>query len=462
MSYLLPKTLKAQAILILCAIFIVSHVISFVLYESNREKTVLLTEATDLAARIVGIVTLADSFPNEDRLQILAAAETQFLAMFPDTDKLGDSACQHNTFSERMDAYLSQAFAPVPGIFSEVCLREFSSTKLLPFVSSRHGFDVLITINFPDGEQAVFHAFLPEGESLLRDTILVYLFISLFFALLIAGYLIRKTVFPLERLAKAADEIGIGSNNFRLQEHGSQEVLKAARAFNQMQDRINRLAHAQTEMLTAISHDLRSAVTRLQLRTELLENDEEREVMLRVVQDMRSMIQSVLDFVRGLEPSEPLKKMDLVTLVESLCEDLCSEGYPLGYTSILDESKPVSWHTNCRPVAFRRALQNIIDNAIKYGKRAHLTTRIENGHFLISVEDEGPGIPDDQLDNIMQPFFRLEKSRNSDTGGIGLGLSIANNIIQEYGGKITALNTDRGLCVTISLPQKIPGFHLLT
>lgn len=452
MNYLFPKTLKAQTILILCGVFIISHAISFVIYESNREKTVLLTEATDLAARIVGIVTLADSFPNEDRLQILAAAETQFLATFPKTDELNDLACQHNSFSARMSAYLSQAFAPVPGIFSEVCLREFSSTKLVPFVNSQHGFDVLITINFPDGEQTVFHAFLPEGESLLRDSVLIYLFVSFFFALLIAGYLIKKTIFPLERLAQAADEIGVGNDTVQLQEHGPQEVVKAARAFNQMQTRIKRLAHAQTGMLTAISHDLRSAVTRLQLRTELLTKDDEREGMMRVVKDMGSMIQSVLDFVRGVDPSEPLKKMDLVTLVESLCEDLCGEGYPLTYAS-----KPVettqAWHISCRPVAFRRALQNVIDNAIKYGESAQLTTEIENGQFVISIEDKGPGIPEEQLKNVLKPFFRLEKSRNSDTGGIGLGLSIANNIVREYGGKIEVRNLQQGLQVTIRIPR---------
>jgi signal transduction histidine kinase len=349
---------------------------------------------------------------------------------------------------------LDQAFAEVPGIHSEMCLREFSSTKLIPFVNSQHGFDVLITVHFADGERTVFHAFLPEGESLLRDAVLIYLCILLIVALLIAGFLIKKTIVPLERLAQAADEIATGTATIKLAEQGPEEISKAARAFNQMQERIQRLLRAQTDMLTAISHDLRSAVTRLHLRTELLANEEERQAMLRVVQDMGSMIQSMLDFVRGQDPSEPLKKVDLHTLVESLCEDMASEGHALTYRSLSSADQNQTWLTMCRPVALRRALQNIIDNALKYGKCAEVSTAIENKHFIITVTDEGPGIPEEQLENVLLPFFRLEKSRNTDTGGIGLGLAIAYNIIREYGGKMQIGNVEKGLRVSLILPEK--------
>ena len=450
MKYLFPETLKAQTIFILCGIFILSHSISLIIYESNREKTILLTEATDLAARIVGIVSLANSFPSDDRQQILEAAETQFLATFPELGLIESVSCQHNAFSARMSQNLNRSFKLFPETSAEVCLREFNSTRFIPIVNSQHGFDVLVTVYFPDGGKTVFHAILPEGESLLQDAVLLYLFVSCFSALIFAGYLIRKVIVPLDQLAKAADEVGMSFDAPPLSEKGPKEVVSAARAFNQMQHRLKRMVHGQTDMLAAISHDLRSAITRLQLRTELLSDENEKKGLQRVLDDMRAMVQSVLDFIRGIAPSEKIKKIDLVTLVESLCEDLRQEGYPLEYR--MDAS---SLLLHCRPVAFRRALQNIIDNAVKYGKSAFVTITKDNHHLIISVKDEGPGIPEEHLDDVLKPFFRLDKARNYSGGGTGLGLSITQNILQAHDGFIKFVNCSPGLRVEIYLPLKV-------
>ncbi|MCW8125957.1 ATP-binding protein [Microbulbifer halophilus] len=448
MKHWLPSTLRSQTTLVLFCSFVLSHAISLAIYEINRDKTILLTEARDLADRITGVVELARGFPTRDRQRILAAAETQFVTMFPEPGNLDNERCRDNDFSHRLRRSLDSAFAGVPGLTARVCLRPLKSAPLLPRREPLHGFDVLVAVSFPDDERAVFHAVLPEGKSLIHDAMLVYLLFSGLVGLLLAGYLIRKIVAPLERLAGAADSIGTNIDAPPLPESGPAEVATAARAFNRMQGRLARLVHGQTEMLAAVSHDLRTAATRLQLRAELLRDRREREGLLRVVGDMKTMIQSVLDFVRGVKPGEMPQKTDLKALVESLCEDLGEEGYPVTFAGgdnlVLD----------CRPVALRRALQNIIDNGVKYGGEVRVSIAGDSDSIRIAAEDRGPGIPAAELAAVLRPFYRLEKSRNSGTGGIGLGLSIATNTVQAHGGELLLENSGSGLRVEVALPRR--------
>ncbi|MFC6635715.1 ATP-binding protein [Microbulbifer taiwanensis] len=446
----LPRTIRSRTILVLFCAFLLSHTVSLAIYEINRDKTILLTEATDLADRIIGVVELARSFPERDRQRILTAAETQFLTMFPEPGNLDDERCRDNDFSRRLTESLGAAFADVPGFNARVCLRRLKPSPLLSRREPLHGYDVLVSINFPDDERAVFHAILPEGESLIHDAVVVYLLFSSLVALLLAGYLIRKTVEPLGKLARAADSIGTNIDAPSLPESGPDEIAAAARAFNRMQQRLARLVHGQTEMLAAVSHDLRTAVTRLQLRAEMLQDKEEREGMLRVVEDMKLMTQSVIDFVRGVEPSEAPRRIDLRAMVESLCDDLSEEGYP-----VLCDTGSGDFTLELRAAALRRGLQNLIDNAIKYGGEARVSLKQLPDAIQIAVDDNGPGIPASELSAVMRPFYRLEKSRNSRTGGVGLGLSIAGNIIQAHGGELTLENLDvGGLCATIQLPRR--------
>lgn len=448
MKHWLPGTIRSRTILVVFCAFLLSHTVSLAIYEINRDKTILLTEARDLADRIIGVVELARRFPERDRQRILAAAETQFLTTFPEPGNLDDQPCRNNDFSRRLRESLDRAFADIPGFNARVCLRRLKATPLLARREPRSGFDVLVSVSFPDDERTVFHAILPEGESLIHDAVLVYLLFSGLVGLLLAGYLIRKTVAPLGQLARAADSVGTNIDAAPLPEDGPAEVAAAARAFNRMQRRLARLVHGQTEMLAAVSHDLRTAVTRLQLRAELLRDSREREGQMRVVGDMKTMIQSVLDFVRGVDQGEVPRRTDLQALVESLCEDLREEGYPVTFNG--DGEHCV---LECRPVALRRALQNIIDNGIKYGGEARVSVASDSDNIRIAIEDSGPGIPASELDAVLHPFYRLEKSRNSKTGGVGLGLSITANTVQAHGGELSLENVDAGLRVEIALPR---------
>jgi signal transduction histidine kinase len=303
-------------------------------------------------------------------------------------------------------------------------------------------------INFANEQQTTFHSVLPASQSLLQDSVIFYILLEGIVALLLAWYLIQKTVAPIEKLANAATHIGMDINNPPLDESGAKEIAMAAKAFNTMQARLAHLLHSQSEMLAAISHDLRSAVTRLQLRADLLANEKERSGMLKVVADMRQMIQSVLDFLRGHNPDEPMRIVNISALVESLCSDLADEGLPVSY-----QHDGPSITLTCRPTELRRCLQNIIDNAIKYAGDAQLSISKLKGYAKIMIKDQGAGIPDNQLLDVLRPFSRLEQSRNHDTGGIGLGLSIADNIVKSHGGTLKLSNhPDGGLVVEIQLP----------
>lgn len=445
-------TLKAQALFVLTAIFIISHLGSLVLYEYNRHRTVLLTEAVDLADRIIGIVDLAERFPRTNRAQILAAAQTQFLFMYPDVTRASGTGCEQNDFSITITDRLNRWFTLYPGLDAAVCVIDVDANRRAadPLIGSVSGLDALVYIDFPDGEQAVFRAVLPEAQSLFQDRVLIYILLMGLVSLSVGWLLISRVLTPLDQLARAADVIGVNLDAPALKEDGPSEVARASRAFNRMQVRLKRLVHGQTEMIAAVSHDLRSAATRLQLRAELLDNESEREGMLRVVSDMRNMIESVLDFVRGVEPNETARRTDVIALLDSMVSDLQDEGFPVTF-----ETPEDSLMMPCRPVSLRRCFQNIIDNAAKYGEKATITAKVTAGYLRVVIKDHGPGVDADELHNILRPFYRLENSRNRDNGGIGLGLAIAQNIVQLHGGQLLISNrTDgqQGLQVEILLP----------
>lgn len=455
----LLQTLRSQALLVLTAIFLLSHVFSILIYETNRQEVVIQTEAVDLADRIIGVVDLAQRFPPSDRAQILSAAETQFLFMYPEASRTDYADCEENRFSDLITNRLNRWFTLYPGLDASVCVIRIDEARVLrqPDFSSLPGLDALVYVDFPDGEQAIFRATLPDAQSLFSDIILLYILMVSLGTLMVGWVLIRRVLTPLDQLAQAADVIGTNLDAPSLSEQGPSEVVRAARAFNQMQARLRRLVQGQTETLAAVSHDLRSAATRLQLRADLLENEQEREGMLRVVSDMSAMIQSVLEFVRGVEPNEKARRTDVLALLESMTDDLEEEGFPVHF-----ESDGQSVMLDCRPVSLRRCVQNIIDNAVKYGEEAWVSCRVVPEGFCITVKDRGPGVDKSELQNILRPFYRLESSRNRDNGGIGLGLAIAQNIVKQHGGELHISNREdapEGLQVDIILPRVLDGRH---
>lgn len=453
---LLPRSLRARAIIILSAVFLLSHAVGLLVYEANRSETVLLTEAADLADRVIGIVQLANTFPSRDRQRILAAAETQFLTMFPEVLPQDSGACQRNEYHATMAGRLGEAFRELEGYEVETCIRGLGHGRRLRDTVVNGGFDVLITLTFPDGERSHFHAVLPEEESLFADGSLPAFLGILALALLLAGFLIYRVVAPLNRLAGAAERIGVDVDAPSLPVEGPREVRTAAVALNEMQARLQRQIHSQRDILAAVSHDLRSSLTRLRLRADLLADDAAREGLYRVIDDMQRMVQSVLDFVRGIDTGEAPRRLELATLLQSLCSDMEDEGYAVDWREPADNPLILG-----RPAALRRCFQNLIDNAVSYGGRAGVALAlveeqvdgVAESFVEVTVRDCGPGIAPEHLEEVLMPFYRVEASRSPDTGGVGLGLPIAHNVANAHGGTLALANhPEGGLLVTVRLP----------
>jgi signal transduction histidine kinase len=204
-------------------------------------------------------------------------------------------------------------------------------------------------------------------------------------------------------------------------------------------------------MLAAISHDLRTPLTLLRLRAENAVGPQEREKMLATMAEMDAMVAATLQFARDEAEAEPRHRTDLTALLTSAIDDMADAGLPVR----LDQAEPVI--CECQPAALRRALRNLVDNAVKYGKQARATIRAMPQSAEITIDDEGPGIPEDELARVFQPFYRIEGSRSRDTGGIGLGLAIALSVVQSHGGKLKLSNRpEGGLRASVILPIEQP------
>jgi signal transduction histidine kinase len=259
---------------------------------------------------------------------------------------------------------------------------------------------------------------------------------------------VRWVTGPLSTLASAAEKLGEDINRPPLPETGPVEARRAARAFNTMQARLSRFISDRTRVLTAMSHDLKTPITRLRLRTELLDDEALRAKFSKDLGEMESMVAQTLDFMRDASASEPVQRVDLMALLESLQTDYQDMGNTVEVEGRLEAP------FGGRPLALRRCLTNLVDNAIRYGKRALVRAEEAAGAITIRVLDEGPGIPEQELEHAFEPFFRGESSRSRETGGTGLGLGIARNIARAHGGDLVLKNRPGGgLEAILTLPR---------
>ena len=255
----------------------------------------------------------------------------------------------------------------------------------------------------------------------------------------LSWFAVRKVTEPLGDLARAAHALGQDINRAPLPETGPAEVADAAKEFNAMQSRLRQSIDERARFLAAISHDLKTPITRMRLRSEMIPNPIMREKFASDLKEMADMVSAALGFLRGESSEETLRPVDIAALVESTVEDFVEAGARLTLNSV------GSLRLNARPHALRRCLGNLMDNAIKYGvDEVSITIEASESELNIFVRDRGPGIPVDELDKVFEPFYRLETSRSRDTGGTGLGLAIAQQIALAHGGGIALHNRPEG------------------
>lgn len=270
----------------------------------------------------------------------------------------------------------------------------------------------------------------------------------LLISLLSVGFFMRRLVTPLSELTEAAQKFGRGAKPMELSETGPEDIRKAAEAFNQMQRRLGRTLETQRTMLRAVGHDLRTPLTSLRIRSEMIPEELLRDKFINTIDEMSALTDEILGWAKNLSGLEEASSVDLTALINSVVDDYADQGETLSAENLLKAT------VNIRRMAFKRALQNVVSNAIKYADSAQISMSQTSTHYKIHVDDDGPGIPEEQLSRAIEPFVRLESSRNRDTGGTGLGLSITETILHTEGGTLSLSNCEtKGLRVTLSIPK---------
>jgi signal transduction histidine kinase len=314
-----------------------------------------------------------------------------------------------------------------------------------------------LSMLIPLGEGQWMKVDASEGEAgyrvspmhALADYVLRIYVLRIAVVVVVALLAVRLAMRPLQRMARAADALGRDLHSPPLPVEGPREVRQAVLAFNIMQRRIAAGVEERTRFLAAVSHDLRSPITRMRLRVEMLDSPELREKFRADLQEMESMVTATLDVLRGVEGQGEQQRVDVNAMLEALVQDLHEAGHPL--IPIQGRAQPCLAYAQ----SLRRCLQNLMENALRYGREARVQVEDASDAVRITVLDAGPGIPDQHLDQVTEPFYRVEGSRNAGSGGFGLGLSIADTVARAHGGSLTLRNRpEGGLAATVTLPRR--------
>ena len=467
----LPRTLFGRMVLVLLAGLLAAQLLAgFVLYQ-ERIRTLYQAGGLQSALRISEIVHLLEGHTADERLLLVRVLDTSWLRIHlngPEWDGSvttdGDATLdamfkrilRRNLGEERpMQVAVTAAedlsqlrprsgrrgAGPGMGMGRRHRMTEMG-------MAPEHGLYFLARIQLQDGTWVSFDHRVPEQSAgwpwrlLLTAAILLVAVVGL--SILAVRWLTR----PLSALASAADHLGRDIDSPPVPESGPLEVRQAASAFNTMQTRLRRFIEDRTRILAAVSHDLKTPLTRLRLRAEMLEESERRPSFLKDLDEMQTMTQATLDFLRGMETKEKIQPLDVQALLESLIEDAEAGGHTI---RLLGE-RPSPYAA--RPLALKRCLPNLLENALRYGQNVSVSSHERPEALEIVIADEGPGIAEEQLEAVFEPFFRLEDSRNRETGGTGLGLSIARNIARAHGGDLLLRNrSGKGLEAVLTLPR---------
>ena len=330
--------------------------------------------------------------------------------------------------------------------FNQPVFRNMSPTRAERF--RRLGAELNVAVELPGKGWLMLRSGWPRSEraliwQLLAQTLILY--VVVLFPVLWAG---RRIARPLRNLALATERFRPGEQPDPVEERGPADVRKVIAAYNSLSLRVNGMLDEKDRMLGAIGHDLRTPLMALRVRIESVEDDDDRTKMADTIEEMSRTLDDILSLARLGRPSEPLTEVDVSALVDAVVEDFRD----LDKDVTFEEAPRLTMRL--RPSLMRRAVRNLIENAVKYGGGAEVFLKSEGKSVAIQVCDRGPGIPQDKLDTVFDPFTRLEESRNRDTGGVGLGLALARAIVRDAGGEITLANREGGgLIATIGLPR---------
>jgi signal transduction histidine kinase len=445
---LMPASLFGRLLLLFAGGVILTMLMTVMAQWPEREAFAFRVSAVRAVQRLADLVRLLEQLPAGARLQvasIMAGEGVQVqLPAPPPVSTVQEPESHPEVFRNMLNEALAQPHK------MSVQVRQAQLPPASGETEPREAFAFDVTVQLGTGEWVRFE--LREPRRIARWPMRLLTSIAEFtLVMLVLSFIaVRWVTRPLKTLAEAADRLGADISQPPLPESGPLEVRRAARAFNSMQERLSRYVRTRTAILAAMSHDLKTPITRLRLRAELLEDSDLRERFVRDLSEMDHMVGTTLDYMRGLDDHESLRAIDVASLVAALQADAEELGHAV---RVEGEAQAAPFHGKAE--GLRRILQNLLDNALRYGRDVSLHIDDNGNALAFYVRDRGPGIPESELERVFEPFFRLEGSRNLGTGGTGLGLSIARNIAQSMGGEVSLRNREGGgLEARVVLPRR--------
>lgn len=469
-----PDSLRSRLILLFLGVLLLAQLLSAALHFQDRGKALQYATGFNSVQRIAGLVQVLDPLSPAQRQEVVRALDLPPLRLrledypqpYPDDlDEPARAEVFHRLLHLRLGrerpirVYMSKLSADTEHAAAAGLPPPDHMGRSMQQMMRRHmggwgkarppAFSYVVQVELRGGQWASFAYRLPDELAAWPWDLLIALLILLAAVVLVSFFAVRWLTRPLAHLASAADQLGKDIQQSPLIENGPIEVRRAARAFNTMQRRLSRFVEERTRILTAVSHDLKTPVTRMRLRLEQVDDLEVREKMERDLIDMQTLVEASLDFMRGMTLEEKTRPLDINALLESLRNDAEDMGH-----SVTLRGQAASPYQG-KPLALKRCLTNILDNAIRYGHQATIEVHDTTSELGIVVSDSGPGLPDEALGKVFEPFYRVEPSRNPETGGTGLGLSIARNIARGHGGELRLENRrdGNGLRALLFLPR---------
>ena len=440
------QSMTSRVILVLVAGVVASALLTLWLASGERQRMIGQFRDYHAVERLSQFLVSLETIPQHMRAPFLSAAAGIGIRAEPadpaDAIKEPRSALASMLDRRLPEGYEVRSISALP----EDCDFAHWQPRRRP-IDSRPPCEAM-QITLTDGSRLRLTVMPPRPPSLApRGDFSTYAILFLLSIGVLAAVVARMAMRPLKQLASAATELGNNIDRPPLPEQGATEIRQAAAAFNAMQARIRAHIRQRGQILAAITHDLQTPLTRLRLRLEKVDDAELRDKLIGDLSAMQSMVKEGLDLARSMDSVGPMQPLDLDSLIDSVCTDAADAGQQVTY----EGHTRTSVHAN--QVALRRCLTNLIDNACKYGGFAKIATAREGSAVVIRIRDGGPGIPEVEMQNVFEPFYRVEGSRSRDTGGTGLGLTIARHIAEQHGGSITLRNQlEGGLEVTLKLP----------
>ncbi len=444
-----PRTLGGQLVGVTVAAVLVSNIGVAVWFEATRERATETAINERLVDRAVSVATLLSAIPARSRDQAAAA-----LSGGPWHFKLNHEKKLQPAPMDSDEAQLAaRAHAMLPAKHQSepviVVIRDPQAPELQPDTRRHHRRGTLVDMTLPvvRGTQ-VEMTFVRAPPPVWPAQLLMAALVAIVTGSAAAAFIARRVSRPLSQLAASASEAARGGAAVRVPEVGPEDVRRAAHAFNAMTDQVTRTLERQRQLLSAVGHDLRTPITAMRISAEFVADEDVRNSLQKNLEELQDLTEAVLTAARGAG-WETKRKIDLAATIESLCSDLEEMG------------KPVTWESHAaapflgRPNELRRALRNLIENAVAYGRSAHVRLEGDADSYSVIVEDEGPGIPESKLASVFEPFMRLEASRSGETGGSGLGLTLAKAVAEGHGGSIALENrAEGGLRAILRLPRE--------